>query len=51
MSWKLFKNIQQNTYLAGATPTKLGPRPLYSDLNPSVCIICLETMKIWNYYT
>ena len=32
-------------YLAGATPIKFGPRPLYSDRKPSVWTICLVNDK------
>lgn len=32
-------------YLEGATPTRLGPRPLKSDRGPSFCNINLKQTK------
>lgn len=33
-------------YLDGATPTRLGPKPLKSALVPSVSIMCLMYLRI-----
>lgn len=33
-------------YLEGATPTKLGPRPLNRERGPSFCKIILENKKV-----
>ena len=43
MHWQLFMTKQ--LYLEGATPTRLGPRPLKSPRMPSFWMICLKRIK------